>query len=314
MGTRGWVRTHGGMPAAALMVALLPSSALSQSRPEEAIVGAMQRFVNSLTFGVTGGPTLGMPTNPPIPPANIGSPSGGLPPLPPGQTLTAPVTIAPAALPPAQAALPPAAPAQPAAPTQVALSLSARYGRDLAQPINGGLVWRVYPVKPDLTGAFRPLKEDKNATPTLALPPGDYVVHVSFGLASAAKTVHLRSDATRETFDLPAGGLRLEGKVGDVRIPAGQIAFDVYRGSQFEPGEDKRPVAQNVATGDVIVVPEGTYYIVSNYGDSNAIVRSDIRVQPGKLTDVTVTHRAAIIMLKLVSERGGRRSPTPTGR
>ena len=67
--------------------------------------------------------------------------------------------------------------------------------------------------------------------------PGDYVVHVSFGLASAAKTVHLRSDATREAFDLPAGGIRLEGRVGDVRIPAGQISFDVYRGSQFEPGE-----------------------------------------------------------------------------
>ena len=54
-----------------------------------------------------------------------------------------------------------------------------------------------------------------------------------------------------------------------------------------------------------MVVPEGTYHIVSNYGDSNAVVRSDIRVQAGKLTDVTVTHRAAVITLKLVSERGG---------
>ncbi len=54
-----------------------------------------------------------------------------------------------------------------------------------------------------------------------------------------------------------------------------------------------------------MLVPEGTYHIVSNYGDANAIVRSDIRVQVGKLTDATVTHRAAIITLKLVSERGG---------
>ena len=35
------------------------------------------------------------------------------------------------------------------------------------------------------------------------------------------------------------------------------------------------------------------------------MVRSDIRVQAGKLTDVTVTHRAAAIMFKLVSRRGG---------
>ena len=58
-------------------------------------------------------------------------------------------------------------------------------------------------------------------------------------------------------------------------------------------------------TGDVVVVPEGNYHIVSNYGDTNAVVRSDIRVQTGKLTDVTVSHRAALITLKLVGERGG---------
>jgi len=44
---------------------------------------------------------------------------------------------------------------------------------------------------------------------------------------------------------------------------------------------------------------------VSNYGDANATVRSDIRVQTGKLTDTTINHRAAIITLKLVNERGG---------
>ena len=58
-------------------------------------------------------------------------------------------------------------------------------------------------------------------------------------------------------------------------------------------------------TSDVVVVPEGTYYIVSNYGDANSVVRSDIRVQAGKLTDITVTHRAAAITLKLVTDQGG---------
>src|SRR5262249_30661635 len=67
----------------------------------------------------------------------------------------------------------------------------------------------------------------------------------------------------------------------------------------------KAPMVQGVVTGDVVVVPEGNYYIVSNYGDSNAVVRSDIRVQTGKLTEVTVGHRAALISLKLVGDRGG---------
>jgi hypothetical protein len=65
----------------------------------------------------------------------------------------------------------------------------------------------------------------------------------------------------------------------------------------------------NVAAGDVVLLPEGTYYIISNYGDAasvaNSVVRSDIRVQASKLTDVIITHRAAVITLKLVSDKGG---------
>jgi hypothetical protein len=185
----------------------------------------------------------------------------------------------------------------------VALSVAARYGRDLP-PITGGLLWRIYPDRPDHTGAFRAVKEDRSASPLFMLPPGGYVVHVTFGLASAAKPVQLRSETVRELFELPAGGLRVEGRVGDARIPVGHISFAIFKGSQFDPGV-KTPLAQNVMTGDVVLLAEGTYHIVSNYGDGNSLVRSDIRVQTGKLTDVTVTHRAAVITFKLVGESGG---------
>ncbi len=187
---------------------------------------------------------------------------------------------------------------------EVALALNARFGKD-APAISGGLTWRVYAAKPDASGKYRLVKEDKSAAPTLVLPPGSYIVHVGFGLATAVKPVTLASAAVHEQFDLPAGGLRLEGRVGDVRIPAGQISFEVYKGSQFETTGDRRPIAEHVMTNDVVIVPEGTYYIVSNYGDANSVVRSDIRVQAGKATDITVTHRAAAITLKLVSEKGG---------
>jgi hypothetical protein len=186
---------------------------------------------------------------------------------------------------------------------QVALSLSARFGKQ-APPIGGGLTWRIFSAKADQAGSFALVKEDSNPAPTLVLPPGNYIVHVGFGLATAVKPVVLRGPTVREDFELPAGALRIEGRVGDVRIPPGQISFDVYKGSQFEPG-DRRPIAEHVMTGAPVVVPEGTYYIVSNYGDANSVVRSDIRVQAGKLTDVTVTHRAAAITLKLVSDKGG---------
>jgi hypothetical protein len=229
--------------------------------------------------------------------------------LPP--ELTSPVPIAPGTGSPGQTLVPPSLP-QPASPPQpvpmvpagqVALAVSARYGRE-APAINGGLIWRIYAAKADSTGLFRLVKEDKAPSPTFVLPPGKYVVHASLGLASAAKAVQLRAETVREVFEIPAGAIRLEGRVGDVRIPSGQISFDIFTGSQFNTAE-RRPIAQGVMTGDVVLLPEGTYYIVSNYGDGNSVVRSDIRVQAAKLTDILVTHRAAVITLKLVNDTHG---------
>ena len=217
----------------------------------------------------------------------------------PGATIVAPTPASPAPSP-----VPPVAQAAPGASAgNVLLAVAARYGQN-APPISAGLIWRVYSARPDSPGNFRLIKEDHGAAPTFALPPGNYVVHASLGLASAAKTIQLRTDTVREVFDIPAGGIRLEGRVGDVRIPLGQIAFEIFTGSQFESSE-RRPIAQNVQTGDVVLLPEGTYYIVSNYGDGNSVVRSDIHIDAGKLTDIVVTHRAAIKTLKLVNNPGG---------
>jgi hypothetical protein len=203
-------------------------------------------------------------------------------------------------------AFPPPPTAQPVPtlrPGEGAILPTARYGRD-GPVITGGLHWRVYADKPDQNGGFRLLKEDHAAQPAFILPPGGYILHVAFGLASAARPLQLRNEPMRTVFEIPAGGLRIEGRVGDAKIPTGQISFDIYPGSQFEPG-DRRPMASSVLTGDVVLLPEGSYYILSKYGDGNAVVRSDIRVQAGKLTDVIVTHRAAAIMFKLVSRAGG---------
>jgi hypothetical protein len=219
--------------------------------------------------------------------------------------LPAPVTQPSIAPPPSIATVPPVvAPLGAAAPGQAVLALTARYGKDLPV-INNGLVWRVFSDRPDeTTGTFKLIREDRGATPNIVLPPGGYVIHVALGLVSAVRPVTLKAETDRESFLLPAGGLRIEGRVGTSRIPQNQISFAIYKGSQFEVGE-RASLVPNVAAGDVALVPEGTYYIISNYGDANSVVRSDIRVQAGKLTDVIITHRAAVITLKLVSDKGG---------
>jgi hypothetical protein len=245
---------------------------------------------------------------PPVPPALVPeappggamslaplAPSGGPASMPslPAQLTQPSITTIPSVVPP------------PGASTsgQAVLSLTARYGKDLPV-ITAGLVWRVFADRPDETGTFKMIREDHGATPNIVLPPGSYVVHVALGLVSAVRPVTLKPETNRESFILPAGGLRIEGRVGTSKIPQNQIAFSIYKGSQFEASE-RSALVPNVSPGDVALVPEGVYYIVSNYGDANSVVRSDIRVQAGKLTDVTISHRAAVITLKLVSDKGG---------
>ncbi len=242
-------------------------------------------------------PPGSVPEAPSGPAMNLAPPSGpAAAPAPlPAPITQPPVSAAPLAVPPAAAAV--------AAPGQAVLALTARYGKDLPV-VNSGLVWRIYADKPDATGAFKLIREERTPTPNIVLAPGSYVVHVGLGLVSAVRPVTLRQETTRESFDLPAGGLRIEGRVGSSKIPPNQIAFDIFKGSQFEVGE-RAPIQQNVSAGDVLLVPEGTYYIISKYGDANSIVRSDIRIQAGKLTDVIVTHRAAVVTLKLVGDKGG---------
>ncbi len=243
---------------------------------------------------------------PPIPPASVPeAPAGPAMNLaPPSGPSSMPNLPAPLTQPPIANVAPPVmAPPGASSPSQAVLALTARYGKDLPV-INSGLVWRIFSDRPDDTGTFKLIREEHGATPNIVLPPGSYVVHVAFGLVSAVRPVTLKAETDRESFVLPAGGLRIEGRVGTSKIPQNQISFAIYKGSQFEVGE-RASLVPSVAAGDVALLPEGTYYIVSNYGDANSVVRSDIRVQAGKLTDVTITHRAAVITLKLVSDRGG---------
>jgi hypothetical protein len=245
---------------------------------------------------------------PPVPPGLVPDvPSGPAISLaPPSGPGSAPSLPAPLTQPPVGNVAPPVPalpPATASTPGQGVLALTARYGKDLPV-INNGLIWRVFADRPDETGTFKLIREERGATPNIVLPPGSYVVHVSLGLVSAVRPVTLKADTDRESFLLPAGGLRIEGRVGTSKIPQNQISFSIYKGSQFEVGE-RAPMVPSVAAGDVVLLPEGTYYIISNYGDANSVVRSDIRVQASKLTDVIITHRAAVITLKLVSDKGG---------
>lgn len=183
------------------------------------------------------------------------------------------------------------------------LSLSASLSATPGKPIASGLVWRIYPDGDVAAGEIgRPEAETTEATPALSLKPGVYVVHVAYGFASAMQRVSLTSDATAQ-LSINAGGLKVTGVVGDTPIPPAQMQVSVY----VPVGQDLegRLVLENAPPGEVIRLPEGVYHVVSTYGDANAVMRADLRVEPGKVTEATVRHRAAAVTLKLVQTPGG---------
>ncbi|MBV9287116.1 MAG: hypothetical protein JO288_04715, partial [Hyphomicrobiales bacterium] len=85
----------------------------------------------------------------------------------------------------------------PAAEGQATLNLSASLTEG-GSPLNGGLRWRIFRAQADADGSHEMIRASNMAQPTLVLPPGDYVVHVALGLASAAKRLVLGSEVRSE--------------------------------------------------------------------------------------------------------------------
>ncbi len=127
------------------------------------------------------------------------------------------------------------------------------------------------------------------------------MVNASYGRASLTRRVMVGSVPIQDSFILNAGGLRLNASIGDRRLPEGRVTFSIFTG----PGAGGTVVLENVRGGRILRLPVGEYYVVSRFGEANAIVSGDLRVQPGRLTDATMHHRAAQVTLKLVSEPGG---------
>lgn len=169
--------------------------------------------------------------------------------------------------------------------------------------IPDGLTWRVFETRTDASGDLALAAKSNDATARLELAPGNYVVHVAYGRAQTTDTITVTEGENRKSLVLDAGAIRLNAQVtGDIPIPINLLRFDIYSAG----AENERTlVAQNLAPSDVVTLNGGTYHIVSYFGDVNAVVRADLRVEPGQITDATLYHKASQVSFKLVSEPGG---------
>ncbi len=184
------------------------------------------------------------------------------------------------------------------------ITLQARLTEE-AEDLDRGVVWRVF--KPDFEegGKLPMVATAEGGTHSFRLPTGSYLVHAAFGRAGATKRITIAEEPKSETLVLDAGGLKLDAILsGGVKIPPIKLRFSIYHSEEDEAGE-RALIVPNVRPNSIIRLNAGIYHVVSNYGNVNAVIRSDIRVEAGKLTEAQVEHRAAQLTLKLVRESGG---------
>jgi len=182
------------------------------------------------------------------------------------------------------------------------VSLTARITED-GTTIPEGLVWRIFGTTPDANGELALVAKSDEAAASVELPPGEYVVHVAYGRAQASDTLSVTEGKNEKSFVIGAGALRLNSAVtGDIPIPANLLKFDI-----LSAGTDasRTPVAEGLRPNEIVTLNAGTYHIVSHFGDVNAVVRADLRVEPGQLTDATLYQKASQVSFKLASEEGG---------
>lgn len=192
--------------------------------------------------------------------------------------------------------------ALPAAPiAKEPLSLSATFDEGDSK-VPGGVKWRIFTDQPDANGEHLLVAESTDPAPKFELDPGNYIVHAVYGLVSAAKFVTIApTKASTQKMVLNAGGVRLAAFVGDRKPPDDTVSFRLSR----DDGGVSHVVADKVKPGELLRLPAGSYHVISNYGDANAIVEVDLQVAAGKLTDAQVHHRAAPVTLRLVDAPGG---------
>jgi hypothetical protein len=172
--------------------------------------------------------------------------------------------------------------------------------------IDKGLSWRLYRDKPGADGKLRPVSHHRDAQPVLRLEVGDYLVNVAFGRSNLTRKITVApAKAVVEKFVLNAGGLKVVAQLASGQpAPEASVSYDVLSDERDQFGA-RTPVVKGLKPGMTARLNAGIYHIVSTYGDANAVVKADVTVEAGKISEATLVHSAAKVTFKLVNRKGG---------
>jgi hypothetical protein len=171
--------------------------------------------------------------------------------------------------------------------------------------LKDGVDWRIFGDKEGSDGNLPLFGQASGGIIYVRLDPGTYYIHAAFGRAGLARKIEVEQTTGGAVFVLNAGGMRLLAMNGrDTPLGGSDVSFDIYAPDEGGAG-DRFLLMPNTPPGKVIALTAGIYHVVSHYGDANAVVRADIKVDAGKLTEATVYQKAARLTLKLVEVHGG---------
>jgi hypothetical protein len=209
--------------------------------------------------------------------------------------------------------------AEPPAPLEAGqglVYLAATFTPGDSQPVRTGVRWRVFEERAEADGAHKLVAQSDQAAPFFALPDGAYIVHAAFGLAGVTRRIVVNGQTTNERVVLNAGGLSIVDVLGSNPVPAQKLQIQIYVPDRN--GSEAKLIFAHAKPNEVLGLPEGNYRIISTLLDTtglsgqtstsnstNSVVSADLRVQPGKVTEATLRHRAATMTLKLVNAPGG---------
>jgi hypothetical protein len=130
------------------------------------------------------------------------------------------------------------------------------------------------------------------------LAPGEYTVEAQYGAVSVRETVRLtEGNAIAVNFVLNAGGLRVLPALKDIVAPDIPTKTLVYALA----GPDKgKLIAHSAQAGELIKLVAGQYRVETRIGNGNTSAVTDVRVRPGKLSAIEMSHKAGIARLNYV--------------
>jgi hypothetical protein len=179
------------------------------------------------------------------------------------------------------------------------------YLTDDGAPLDQGVIWRIFSDKPGADGKPRLLSLHRDPAPQLRLEVGDYLVNVAYGRANLTRRLTIAAGKlVTEKFVINAGGLRVAATLanGDA-VADNLVVYDVLSDERDQFG-NRIPALTRARPGVVVRLNAGIYQVQSTYGDANAVVRGEVTVEPGKVTEATLVHSAAKVTFRLVARAG----------